>query len=245
MNASGAVATEPAISVEAVDVVYGTGGASVRALRGLSLEVPRAQFVVVRGRSGSGKTTLLHVVAGLRRPSAGRVSVGGTALHALSEGDSARFRRRHIGLVYQFFNLVPTLSVEHNVALPLLLDGHGIAAVRDRVEALLARLGIAGHGARGTGELSGGQMQRVAIARALAAEPVLVLADEPTGNLDSETGRAVLALFRELCDERGTTFVMMTHDAEAAAFADRVVVLRDGAVAEDSCPRARAAAASA
>jgi len=245
MDATRTAAAEPAVSVEAVDVVYGTGGASVRALRGLWLEVPRAQFVVVRGKSGSGKTSLLHVVAGLRRPSAGRVTVGGTALHALSEGESARFRRRHVGLVYQFFNLVPTLSVEHNVALPLLLDGGSIASARGRVEALLDRLGVGGHGARSTCELSGGQMQRVAIARALVAQPLLVLADEPTGNLDSDTGRAVLALFRELCDERGTTFVMMTHDAEAAAFADRVVVLRDGAIAEDGGARSRPAAASA
>ena len=245
MSASGAAAAEPAVSVEGVDLVYGAGEASVHALRNLWLEVPRAQFVVVRGKSGSGKTTLLQVMAGLRRPTAGRVSVGGTALHALSEGDSARFRRRHIGLVYQFFNLVPTLAVEHNVALPLLLDGRSIAAARGRVDAMLERLGIGGHGGRGTGELSGGQMQRVAIARALAADPLLVLADEPTGNLDSETGRAVLALFRELCDERGTTFVMMTHDADAAAFADRVVVLRDGAVAEDGGTRARPATASA
>jgi len=243
MSASGAAAAEPAVSVESVSVVYGAGAASVHALRELSLEVSRAEFVVVRGRSGSGKTTLLQVVAGLRRPSAGRVRVGGTALHALSEAESARFRRRQIGLVYQFFNLVPTLSVQHNVALPLLLDGKSIGAVRDRVEALLARLGIAGLGARATNELSGGQMQRVAIARALAAEPVLVLADEPTGNLDTETGRSVLALFRELCDERGTAFLMMTHDSEAAAFADRVVVLRDGAIGEEGGTRAAAASA--
>jgi ABC-type lipoprotein export system ATPase subunit len=236
---------EPAaVAVDAVEVVYGTGDSRVRALRGLSLAVPRAQFVVVRGKSGSGKTTLLHVVAGLRRPTAGRVTVGGRELHALSEADSARFRRRHIGLVYQFFNLVPTLSVAHNVALPLLLDGHGLHGLRERVEALLARLGLAGHGARETSQLSGGQMQRVAIARAVIADPVLVLADEPTGNLDSETGRSVLSLFRELCSERGTTFVMMTHDAEAAAFADRVVVLHDGAIAEDSGARARAAASA-
>ncbi len=225
---------EPAISAEDVELVYGAGASAVKALRALTFEVPRGQFVIVRGKSGSGKTTLLHVVAGLRRPTAGRVSVGGTELQSLSEGASARFRRRHIGLVYQFFNLVPTLSVEHNIALPLLMDGRHIAELRPRVASLMERLEIGGFGARDPSHLSGGQMQRVAIARAIVAEPVIVLADEPTGNLDSETGRAVLRLFRELCDERGTTFLMMTHDAEAAAYADRVIALRDGSIHEDS-----------
>ncbi len=225
---------EPAVWADGIEMIYGTGASAVRALRGLSLCVPRGQFVIVRGKSGSGKTTLLHVVAGLRRPTAGSVSVGGTELQTLSEGESARFRRRHVGLVYQFFNLVPTLDVEHNVALPLLMDGRSIAQVRPRVASLLERLELGGFGARDTTRLSGGQMQRVAIARAIAAEPVLVLADEPTGNLDSETGRAVLRLFRELCDERGMTLVMMTHDAEAASYADRVIQLRDGVIHEDS-----------
>ena len=225
---------EPAISAEDVELMYGAGASAVTALRALTFEVPRGQFVIVRGKSGSGKTTLLHVVAGLRRPTAGRVSVAGTELQSLSEGESARFRRRHIGLVYQFFNLVPTLSVEHNIALPLLMDGRHIAQLRPRVASLMDRLEIGGSGARDTSQLSGGQMQRVAIARAIVAEPVIVLADEPTGNLDSETGRAVLRLFRELCDERGTTFLMMTHDAEAAAYADRVIALRDGSIHEDS-----------
>jgi putative ABC transport system ATP-binding protein len=227
-------ALEPAIRAEHVEMVYGAGASAVRALRGLSLEVPRGQFVIVRGKSGSGKTTLLHVVAGLLRPTAGRVRVGGTEVQRLSEGDSARFRRRRVGLVYQFFNLVPTLSVEHNIALPLLMDGMHIARARPQAAALMERLGIAGSAARDTAQLSGGQMQRVAIARAIIAEPVIVLADEPTGNLDSETGRAVLRLFRELCDERGMTLVMMTHDPEAAAYADRVIALHDGSIHEDS-----------
>jgi len=233
-----ATATEdespPAVWVEGVEMVYGVGPSAVRALRGLSLRVPRGQFAIVRGKSGSGKTTLLHVLAGLRRPTAGRVSIGGTEVQRLSESDSARFRRRHVGLVYQFFNLVPTLSVEHNIALPLLMDGQSIARVRGRVASLMERLGIGGFGARETTQLSGGQMQRVAIARAIVAEPLLVLADEPTGNLDSETGRAVLTLFRELCDERGVTFVVMTHDAEAASWADRAIELRDGAIDADT-----------
>jgi len=220
-------------------MTYGTGPNAVTALRGLSIEIPRGQFVVVRGRSGSGKSTLLHVLAGLRRPSSGRVVIGGTEVQDLSESDAARFRRRKVGLVYQFFNLVPTLSVEHNIALPLLMDGYYISQVRDRVAALTERLEIRGYERRATTELSGGEMQRVAIARAVIANPVLVLADEPTGNLDSTTGRTVLALFREICDERDATLVMMTHDAEATAYADRVIVLQDGQIAEDSGPLVR------
>src|SRR5262249_46785691 len=149
-----------AVCAADLDVVYGSGGTAVHALRGLSLRVERGQFVVVRGKSGSGKTTLLHVAAGLRRPTAGRVAVDGGELPRPSERASARSRRRHIGLVYQFFNLVSTLSVEHNIALPLLMDGRSIAEVRPRVRELMERLEIAGFEARGSGELSGGQMQR-------------------------------------------------------------------------------------
>ncbi len=226
----------PAVVADRVEMTYGAGATEVHALRGLSLVVPRSQFLVVRGRSGSGKSTLLHVLAGLRRPSAGRVTIGGTEIQNLSESEAARFRRRKVGLVYQFFNLVPTLSVEHNIALPLLMDGFYISQVRDQVVALMERLEISGYQRRATSELSGGEMQRVAIARAVIANPVLVLADEPTGNLDSTTGRGVLALFREICDERDATLVMMTHDAEATAYADRVIVLRDGRIDEDSGP---------
>ena len=220
-------------------MMYGTGAKAVTALREISIAIPCGQFVVVRGRSGSGKSTLLHVLAGLRRPTAGRVVIGGTEVQNLSESEAARFRRRKVGLVYQFFNLVPTLGVEHNIALPLLMDGYSIAQVRERVSALMERLEIGGYERRATTELSGGEMQRVAIARAVIANPVLVLADEPTGNLDSTTGRTVLALFREICDERGATLVMMTHDAEATAYADRVVVLHDGQIEEDGLPLVR------
>ena len=220
-------------------MMYGTGAKAVTALREISIAIPCGQFVVVRGRSGSGKSTLLHVLAGLRRPTAGRVVIGGTEVQNLSESEAARFRRRKVGLVYQFFNLVPTLGVEHNIALPLLMDGYSIAQVRERVSALMERLEIGGYERRATTELSGGEMQRVAIARAVIANPVLVLADEPTGNLDSTTGRTVLALFREICDERGATLVMMTHDAEATAYADRVVVLHDGQIEEDGLPTVR------
>ncbi len=225
-----------AVVADALTMVYGSAPTTVHAIRELSLEIPSGQFVVVRGRSGSGKSTLLHLLAGLRRPTSGRVVIGGTEVQDLSESAAARFRRRKVGLVYQFFNLVPALSVEHNIALPLLMDGYYISQVRDRVAELTDRLEIRGYEHRSTNQLSGGEMQRVAIARAVIANPVLVLADEPTGNLDSTTGRSVLALFREICDERGATLVMMTHDAEATAYADRVIVLQDGRIAEDSGP---------
>jgi len=223
-------------------MVYGSGASAVTALRSLSLRIPSGQFVIVRGKSGSGKTTLLQILSGLRRATHGLVRVGGVSLSNLSEGDAARFRRRHVGLVYQFFNLVPTLSVEHNIALPLLLDGARMPGLRARVSGLMQRLEIAGFERRDPAQLSGGQMQRVAIARALVAEPVIVLADEPTGNLDSDTGRSVLRLFRELCDERGTTLLMMTHDGEAAAHADRVIELRDGQIRDDRASERLAAA---
>ena len=219
---------------EGLEMVYGTGGAAVRALHEVSLQVPAGQFLVVRGRSGSGKTTLCHLLAGLRCPTRGRVQIGETEVQTLSEAESARFRRREIGLVYQFFNLVPTLSVEHNVALPLLMDGYYLSQVRAKVYELMERLEIDQCVRQSTHELSGGEMQRVAIARALIADPSLVLADEPTGNLDSYTGGSVLALFRQICDERGVTTVLMTHDVEATTHADRVIVLRDGAIEEDT-----------
>jgi putative ABC transport system ATP-binding protein len=213
---------------------YRRDSVEVNALRGIDLLVPRGEFLIVRGKSGSGKTTLLHVLAGLLEPSAGRVRIGDTELAGLGERKSARFRRRHLGIVYQFFNLVPTLDLAHNVALPLLLDGHTQAEARPRVDALLDRLEIADRAAHRPTALSGGEMQRAALARALIADPWLVLADEPTGNLDEESGARVLGLLRELTSERGITTVLMTHDPNAAVYADRVIQLRDGRIADDS-----------
>jgi ABC-type lipoprotein export system ATPase subunit len=160
--------------------------------------------------------------------------IGEIEVNLLSETQSARFRRRNVGIVYQFFNLIPTLSVEHNIALPLLMDGFYLSQVRDRVHALMDRLGIDQRKDHRIQDLSGGEMQRVAIARAVIAGPILVLADEPTGNLDSENGAEVLVLMRELCEERGATTIMMTHDVEATAYADRVISLRDGEIDEDT-----------
>jgi putative ABC transport system ATP-binding protein len=185
------------------------------------------------GPSGSGKSTLLHVLAGLQTPDDGRVWIDGVDVHALDEERATRFRRRRVGLVFQFFNLVPTLDVEHNVALPLLAAGERLRAVRPGLEELLERLGVADTLRRRPAELSGGQQQRVAIARALLPAPAVLLADEPTGSLDSAAGEQVLRLLRGLARERSVAVVTMTHDPRAASYADRLVLLRDGRIESD------------
>jgi putative ABC transport system ATP-binding protein len=185
------------------------------------------------GPSGSGKSTLLQLIGGLDRPTSGSVHLGGQPLHSLPDGELAAIRRRDIGFVFQFFNLMPNLSARENVALPLLLDGRKGAAVWARADELLERLGLADRRHRRPSELSGGQMQRVAIARALAASPRLLLADEPTGNLDSVTGQDVLSWLKTCQIEFGQTIVMVTHDPKAAAYGDRLVTLRDGKIARE------------
>jgi putative ABC transport system ATP-binding protein len=185
------------------------------------------------GPSGSGKSTLLHVLAGLQTPDDGRVWIDGVDVHALDEERATRFRRRRIGLVFQLFNLVPTLDVEHNVALPLLAAGERLRAVRPGLEDLLERLGVAETLRRRPAELSGGQQQRVAIARALLPAPAVLLADEPTGSLDSAAGEQVLRLLRGLARGRSVAVVTMTHDPRAASYADRLVLLRDGRIESD------------
>jgi putative ABC transport system ATP-binding protein len=214
-------------------MIYGAGSTAVRAIHELDLAVPDGEFVCILGPSGSGKSTLLHLIAGLQQPSAGSIAVGGTAIHVLGLDAAARWRRRHLGMIHQFFNLVPTLSLVQNVALPLLLEGRRLREVRPRVDALLEELGIAGRRDHELEQLSGGEMQRVAIARALVAEPRLILADEPTGNLDTRTGAETLAIFSRLTREQGTTLLMATHDLAATSYADRIVTLRDGQIAED------------
>jgi putative ABC transport system ATP-binding protein len=213
---------------------YRRGGAAVRALDGVDVAVADGEFVSIMGPSGSGKSTLLHVLGGLERPTAGSVLIGDTDLHRLSDDDAARFRRRTIGFVFQFFNLIPTLTAAENVALPLLLEGRRFGSVRHRVEPLLELFGLAARARHAPSELSGGEMQRIALARALIVAPRVLLADEPTGNLDSRTGAEILELLRRICDERGVTVVLVTHDLRAASFADRVVILRDGRIESDS-----------
>ena len=210
------------------------GDREVRALDGLSIEVEPGQFVAVMGQSGSGKSTLLHLAAGLTPPDGGTVLVDGNDLGVMRDRKLTLFRRRHIGLVFQSFNLIPTLTAEENVALPLMLDArsrrgsaNGRLRPLDTAQGLLKELNLGHRLGHRPDAMSGGEQQRVAIARALVTEPALILADEPTGNLDTENGRAVCELLRRLADE-GRTIVMVTHEPSVAAYARRVVVLKDG-----------------
>jgi putative ABC transport system ATP-binding protein len=212
---------------------YDTGGAKVLALRGVDLAIERGEFVAIMGPSGCGKSTLLNLLAGLDRPTAGEVWLDGERIDRLSETELARLRRRKIGFVFQFFNLVPTLSAVENVELPLLLVGRRRKDARRSANELMAELGIGDKHAAAAVQLSGGQQQRVALARALANTPDIVLGDEPTGNLDSAAAREVLALLRGARD-RGQTLLLVTHDARVAAAADRVVTLRDGLVSDET-----------
>jgi putative ABC transport system ATP-binding protein len=229
-------ATTPAGSVyrlRGVERVYGRGEAEVRALDGVDLDIGTGEFVVVAGASGSGKTTLLQLLGALDRPTAGEIAFGGRDLTALGAEELTRIRRRELGFVFQQFNLIPTLRARENVeaaAAPLRLSS---AERRARAQELLERVGLGPRAGHLPGQLSGGEQQRVAIARALVNAPRVVLADEPTGNLDSRTGREVLALLRDLGGDGGRTMVLITHDPEIAAGAGRLVRLRDGRVEAD------------
>jgi putative ABC transport system ATP-binding protein len=218
--------------IEVRDVSKSYGGQIV--LNEASLTIERGERVAVVGRSGSGKSTLLRLVGGLEPADRGVVKVGGADLGALSEPERATWRRRDLGFVFQFFNLLPTLTVAENVELPLALNGIPAAASRQRSRALLDELGLGNCAGRFPEEISGGEQQRVAIARAVVHEPTLVLADEPTGNLDIETAGQVLALLRDTCDRRGTTLIMATHSAEVAAQATRVITIRGGRIGEQT-----------
>jgi putative ABC transport system ATP-binding protein len=207
---------------------YGANGAGYEALRGVTFDVAAGQFVSVRGPSGCGKSTLLHIVGAMDRPTSGQVCLKGQRLDTLSNEELARVRRRSIGFVFQSFNLLPTLTALENVALPKLLDGQRENTATEQAETALDAVGLRGKAGSFPSQLSGGEMQRVAIARALALEPELVIADEPTGNLDSENGQRILDLLADLNRQRGMTILMATHAEEAAAFACRTLHIRDG-----------------
>jgi len=222
----------PLVRIVDVEKVYKTGAVTFAALQGVSLDIADGDFVAVMGPSGSGKSTLLHLMGGLDRPTAGLVEVKGVALSRMDETALAKFRRAHIGFIFQFFNLIDNLTIQANVELPALLqDGRDRKAVRRRADALLERLGILDQASKHPWELSGGQQQRVAIARALINQPTLLLADEPTGNLDSKSGQDVLRILREF-NAHGQTILMVTHDPAAAAQAKRVIFIRDGRLVE-------------
>ncbi len=221
------------IEIHEATKVYRRGRTEVRALAGVSLMVPRGQFLSVMGPSGSGKSTLLNLLGALDVPSSGSMRIDGHELARMEDGALSAFRRERLGFVFQFFNLMPTLTAVENVMLPGLLAGRQRAELLSRAEALLETVGLRGRSQHRPDELSGGEMQRVAVARALLTEPALLLADEPTGNLDSKTGAEVLRLLREATRQRQLTVVMVTHDPRAAAVGDRIVRLADGAIVGD------------
>jgi putative ABC transport system ATP-binding protein len=226
---------KPILAATGVHKVYRTGADEVAALRGVDLEVPSGQFLAVMGPSGSGKTTLLNCFSGLDSIDAGEVLVDGRAIHALSDAERTRHRAASMGFIFQAFNLIPVFTATENVELPLLLAGEREAEARRRAEATLRRVGLGHRLARRPTELSGGEQQRVAIARALAGTPQIVWADEPTGNLDSETAASVMALLQELNAE-GLSLVLVTHDHGVGALADRIVTVRDGRIVSDERP---------
>ncbi len=220
-----------AVAAAGLTRTYGTGDSAVHALRGVSLELPAGQFTAVMGPSGSGKSTLMHLLAGLDTPSAGSVEVAGHDITRMKDRDLTRLRRKHIGFVFQSFNLLPTLSAEENIVLPLAIAGRKPPAAE--IEALIERVGLSERRGNKPSQLSGGQQQRVAIARALITKPTVLFGDEPTGNLDSESGAGILQLLRDAVDIDGQTTLMVTHDPRAAAIADRVLYLTDGRVVAD------------
>jgi putative ABC transport system ATP-binding protein len=224
---------EPIISTVDLTKVYGRGATEVRALDGVDFAVAAGEFVAIMGPSGSGKSTLLHIIGALEPPTDGTVALSGRRYDGLGDDELTRLRREQLGFVFQFFNLLPSLSALENVLLPALIARrHGADALRGRANELLTRVGLAGRAEHTPRELSGGEQQRVSIARALLLSPQVVLADEPTGNLDSRAGAEILRLLRELNRDEHVTVVMVTHDPSAAAIADRVVFLRDGRIRE-------------
>ena len=235
-------ATAPATIAATTDLqrTYGEGQAAVHALRGVSISFPAGQFTAIMGPSGSGKSTLMHVLAGLDSPTAGSVVVDGVELAGLDDGALTQLRRDRVGFVFQAFNLLPVLDARENIVLPMSIAGRDPDS--EWVDQLIDLVGLRDRITHRPSELSGGQQQRVAVVRALASRPAVVFADEPTGNLDSHASTEILQLLRRSVDEFGQTIIMVTHDEEAAAYADRLLVLRDGAIVEDRAPSAAASA---
>jgi putative ABC transport system ATP-binding protein len=219
-----------AIILTNVTKVYHQGTAPVRALNDVSLSLDAGQFVAVMGASGSGKSTLLHLIAGLAHPTSGEIVLFDQTISAMNDDQLTQYRRTHVGLIFQSFNLMPTMSALENIALPLLINGARLKEARQRARQYLEIVGLSDRAAHRPDELSGGQQQRVAIARALINDAPLLLADEPTGNLDSATGEEILQLLHTLVSNRSRTIMMVTHDTRAASYADRIITLRDGKI---------------
>jgi putative ABC transport system ATP-binding protein len=224
--------SQPAVELRQVSKVFRQGGTDVKALDNVSLAVPGGRFLAVMGASGSGKSTMLHLIAGLSKATAGAIRVGGRDITAMDDDTLTRFRRDQIGVIFQAYNLLPTMTALENVCLPSIIRGRPLGAVRPEAERLLRSVGLGDRANHRPDELSGGQQQRVAIIRALINQSPLLLADEPTGNLDSKTGEEVLFLLNELAHQQRLTVLMVTHDHKAAAYADQVITLSDGQVIE-------------
>jgi putative ABC transport system ATP-binding protein len=220
------------LNVNRVDKIYDGGSRAVNALRGVSFNAESGDFIALTGPSGCGKSTLLHILGGIDRPTSGSVLLNGVDLVSLSEEDLAILRRKKIGFVFQFFNLLPTLTVAENVALPLMLDGIPSFMASKRTDEMLECVGLSGRNSHYPAQLSGGEMQRAALARAVVARPSLIIADEPTGNLDSENGIHVMNLLAELNRELGLTVILATHSSEASQYAGRSLRMRDGVIEE-------------
>jgi putative ABC transport system ATP-binding protein len=219
------------VTARGVTRVYGAGDTAVNALCGVDLDVERGRLTAVMGPSGSGKSTLMHILAGLDKPTEGDVSIDGTNIAELSDTELTKLRRKHIGFIFQFFNLLPMLTAEENITLPLELGGSKID--KGWVDSVIERVGLSDRRKHRPSELSGGQQQRVAIARALISKPTVVFADEPTGNLDSTTSQEILDLLRESVENLGQTFVMVSHDPKATAISDRTLFLADGLIVKE------------
>ena len=230
-TSDGVPSTGTVVSAREVTRRYGEGDTAVDALRGISLDVAARKLTAVMGPSGSGKSTLMHILAGLDRPTSGEVTIDGTNISRLNDTQLTKLRRRHIGFVFQFFNLLPMLTAEENIFLPLSIAG--AKPEREWTDELIGKVGLTDRRTHRPAELSGGQQQRVAIARALVSKPTVIFADEPTGNLDSKTGHEILGIMRESVDAYGQTTVMVTHDPRAAAIADRILFLADGLIVKD------------
>ena len=222
------------IQTENLTKIYGSGETAVTALDHVGIQVNEGEFVAVMGPSGCGKSTLLHLLGGLDRPSEGRVGIDGTAIADMKDDDLTKLRRKRIGFVFQFYNLIPVLTAVENAALPVTLDGVKPAEAKKRAAEWLTRFGLGDRLASRPDQLSGGQQQRVAVARALVAEPALILADEPTGNLDTRSGDEIAGLLRDVTKKYGRTVVMVTHDPRIAAYADRIIFLKDGKVVDET-----------
>ena len=222
--------------IRCIDVckIYRQGENDITALAGVSLDIAKGSFVVIMGPSGSGKSTLLHLIGGLDRPSSGDLLVDGRLIGQMADDEVTLFRRTKIGVVFQFFNLLPTLTVSENIALPFVLDGVSKSEADRKAQQLMERMGLEQRKHHLPDELSGGEIQRVAVARALAFDPPILLADEPTGNLDSKNGEDILSLLRRINQEQGCTVVMVTHSREAARYGDRTIFLRDGRVENET-----------